>query len=620
MPTWPRHAKNRPAGSFPGRALLRRSARRARARVYRYLACMDEATPVITGLNEALEGRYRIERELGEGGMATVYLAHDERHNRHVALKVLKPALAAVVGAERFLAEIETTAKLQHPHILPLFDSGDADGFLFYVMPYVDGQTLQERIDREKQLPVAEALAIATAAAHALQAAHEAGVVHRDIKPSNILLSRGEPLVADFGIALAVGSAGARLTETGLSVGTPRYMSPEQATGDQEVGPSSDIFALACVLYEMLVGEPPYAGTSVHAILGKLIQGAPVSAAAVRKSIPPNVDAAIRRALERLPADRFREVGDFAKALADPSFRHGEAAGGSERTEGRWRLATFVLGAVTLALAVHWMWTPSGAGAPAQTLRLSIVLPEPQARSLGTMAVSRDGSMLVYEGPSGDGPHQLWLRRFSELNATPLPGTATGLHPSFSPDGREISYMDRGTRQSRDNRLMITSIEGGVPRVLHEPIRGYPHWGTDGYVYYMDVATGGISRISAAGGSVQEITERQEGDRTPHYNPFYVAGGDAVLFVANTGDTPDMRAVDLSSGEITTLLTSGARPHYLDSGHLVYLTPSGDLMVATFDAGEMKLTGVGVPVARGLEFNRVRVRASRYRRRERGWR
>ena len=226
MPTWPRHAKNRPAGSFPGRALLRRSARRARARVYRYLACMDEATPVITGLNEALEGRYRIERELGEGGMATVYLAHDERHNRHVALKVLKPALAAVVGAERFLAEIETTAKLQHPHILPLFDSGDADGFLFYVMPYVDGQTLQERIDREKQLPVAEALAIATAAAHALQAAHEAGVVHRDIKPSNILLSRGEPLVADFGIALAVGSAGARLTETGLSVGTPRYMSP----------------------------------------------------------------------------------------------------------------------------------------------------------------------------------------------------------------------------------------------------------------------------------------------------------------------------------------------------------------------------------------------------------
>ena len=190
--------------------------------------------------------------------MANVYLADDIKHERKVALKVLKPELAAVVGAERFLTEIKTTANLQRPHILPLFDSGEADTFLFYVMPYVEGETLQLRIDREKQLPVDEALGIATAIANALQTAHDHGVVHRDIKPANILLSRGEPLVADFGIALAVGAAGgSRLTATGLSVGTPFYMSPEQATGDQLLGPASDTYALACVLYEMLVGEPP---------------------------------------------------------------------------------------------------------------------------------------------------------------------------------------------------------------------------------------------------------------------------------------------------------------------------------------------------------------------------
>ncbi len=203
----------------------------------------------IARLNAALEGRYTIERELGEGGMANVYLADDLKHERKVALKVLKPELAAVVGAERFLAEIKTTANLQHPHILPLHDSGEADGFLFYVMPYVEGETLQGRIDREKQLPVDEAVALASKVAGALQHAHEHGVIHRDIKPGNILLQGGEPVVADFGIALAVGAAGSRLlTETGLSLGTHYYMSPEQATGDQAVGASSETFALCSVL------------------------------------------------------------------------------------------------------------------------------------------------------------------------------------------------------------------------------------------------------------------------------------------------------------------------------------------------------------------------------------
>jgi serine/threonine protein kinase len=284
---------------------------------------MTESDP-IARLNAALEGRYRIESELGEGGMATVYLADDIKHERKVALKVLKPELAAVVGAERFLAEIKTTANLQHPHILPLFDSGEADTFLFYVMPYVQGETLRERIDREKQLGVEEAIALTRKVADALDYAHENGVVHRDIKPGNILLSqRGEPLVADFGIALAVAQAGGgRITETGLSLGTPHYMSPEQATGDRDVDPRSDLYALGCVLYEMLAGEPPFSAPTGQAILAKILTMDPPSITMARKTVPPNVSVALAKSLEKLPADRFASVAEFAAALGDQNFTY----------------------------------------------------------------------------------------------------------------------------------------------------------------------------------------------------------------------------------------------------------------------------------------------------------
>ena len=284
--------------------------------------------------NAALEGRYAIERELGEGGMATVYLADDIKHNRKVALKVLKPELAAVVGAERFLAEIETTANLTHPHILPLHDSGEADEFLFYVMPYVEGDTLKDRLDREHQLPVDDAVQIATDMAEALDYAHRQGVIHRDIKPANVLLLEGKPVISDFGIALAVGAAGGgRLTETGLSLGTPHYMSPEQATGDQAVGASADTYALGSVLYEMLVGEPPYPGTTAQAVLGKIIAGKAVSVTEHRSSVPANVDAAVRKAIERLPADRFTSALEFTKVLGRSQLppRHGRRRGGLRR-------------------------------------------------------------------------------------------------------------------------------------------------------------------------------------------------------------------------------------------------------------------------------------------------
>src|SRR5512134_1598796 len=269
-------------------------------------------TAVPPRLTTALADRYRIERELGAGGMATVYLAQDLKHARKVAIKVLRPELAAVLGAERFVQEIKTTAALSHPHILPLFDSGEAAGFLYYVMPYIEGETLREKLNRETQFGVDEAVRIAREVADALDYAHRHGVIHRDIKPENILLHDGRPMVMDFGIALAVSAAaGGRMTETGLSLGTPHYMSPEQATADKTITARSDIYSLASVLYEMLAGEPPHTGGSAQAIIMKIIAEPVVAVTTLRKSVPSNVAAAVAKALEKVPADRFESAKAF---------------------------------------------------------------------------------------------------------------------------------------------------------------------------------------------------------------------------------------------------------------------------------------------------------------------
>ena len=271
---------------------------------------------VPSALAEALSDRYVIERELGHGGMATVYLAHDLRHDRDVALKVLRPELTAILGRERFLNEVRLTAKLDHPHILTLIDSGETDGFLWYVLPFIRGESLRQRIQRERQLGVDEALAITRQIAGALDYAHARGVIHRDIKPENILLHEGEAMLTDFGIALAVKEAGgSRLTETGLSLGTPSYMSPEQATGDRALDARSDVFSLGAVLYEMLAGEPPHTGATVQAVIAKLLTERPTSLRIVRDTVPEAVDIAVARALAKIPADRFSSAGEFATQL-----------------------------------------------------------------------------------------------------------------------------------------------------------------------------------------------------------------------------------------------------------------------------------------------------------------
>jgi len=305
-------------------------------------------------LSAALSVRYSIERELGEGGMATVYLAEDLKHHRQVAIKVLKPALGQALGADRFLREIETTANLRHPHILPLFDSGGADDLLYYVMPYVEGETLRERLKRETQLPVDEALGIAAEVADALGHAHARGVVHRDIKPENILLEGGHAVVADFGIARAVDAAGGEhLTETGLSLGTPTYMSPEQAAAESEPDARSDQYALGCVLFEMLAGRPPFTGTSVGAVARQHIAVEPPPLSALRPAVPAPVAEAVRKALAKDPTDRFGDLGQFRDALRVSAGAGEGAASVRERRGRRVRTAGVAAGVVAVvAVAV----------------------------------------------------------------------------------------------------------------------------------------------------------------------------------------------------------------------------------------------------------------------------
>jgi serine/threonine-protein kinase len=270
----------------------------------------------LSRLKEGLHGRYTIERELGEGGMAVVFLAKDERHDRHVALKVLRPELASEIGAERFLREIKIAAGLTHPHILPLYDSGEVDRFLFYVMPNMEGRSLREKLLHQKQLPLEEALRITHEIASALDYAHRHGVVHRDIKPENILLHEGAALVADFGIGKAVSSAGSRITHSGLVVGTPAYMSPEQASAEHEIDGRSDLYSLACVLYEMLTGEQPYTGPTAQAVISKRFIS-PIPHVRVVRDVPDAVDEAVTRSLARNPIDRFDTAMEFAGALSD---------------------------------------------------------------------------------------------------------------------------------------------------------------------------------------------------------------------------------------------------------------------------------------------------------------
>ena len=583
---------------------------------HQFSAVMSDALPRLT---HALADRYRIERELGAGGMATVYLARDVKFDREVALKVLRPELGAVLGPERFLEEIRITARLDHPHILTLIDSGVADGLLYYVMPYVRGESLRERLRRETQLGLDDAFAIAKQVASALDFAHRHGVVHRDLKPENILLQEGEAMLADFGIALAVSeSGGERITQTGLSLGTPGYMSPEQATGDRTIDARSDVYSLAAVVYEMISGELPIRGATAQAMIARLLTEAPTPLHVLRASVSPEAEAAVARALAKTPSDRFATAGEFVAALSAraPSYATPEAARASSvapAVPSRPRSRALMVGVALLLIAgavAGWRWTrlrpvvlvfdrvESLTNDPGLEIQPDV---SPQG-NLVAYAAGGLGSMRVYVRPitggraialAEDGAPQQSMPRWSPTGdrvafqmgggisvAPALGGTVSTLVSSelgrgirsltWSQDGSEISW-------SRDDSLFATVVSDGTTRAIGAA-RGLHScdWSSSGRWIacasgnsesvgltptFGNAAPSNLVVIPAAGGEAVVIS----GGGFEHLSPRFLPGEEVVLFISNRQGPRDLYSARIdASGRLLGepyRLTTGLAAH-----------------------------------------------------------
>ena len=556
-------------------------------------------------LAAALGDRYRVERELGHGGMAVVFLAEDLKHRRPVAIKVLKPELSAAVGSERFLREIEIAATLQHPHILPLFDSGQVPTgpFLYYVMPFVEGETLRSRLERERQLPVADAVRIAADVADALEYAHRHGAVHRDIKPENILLHDGRPVVADFGIALAVQHAGGtRMTQTGMSLGTPQYMAPEQAMGDKVVDHRVDIYALGAVTYEMLCGEPPFVGPSSQAIVARVMTEKPRPVRSLRDTVPAHIADAVHTALQKLPADRFASAAEFARALQTPEYRPlASAAVEQDRGESGARMsrATLVLGGLALAFAglAAWGWLrPTADPTPRTAWLLPVPLPDSAAVTSG-FSLSDDGATLVYGG--GDARHRrIWARRADAPAPVPVEGTDGGINPAISPDGRRIAFRGTG------GRILVVPIDGGEPAVVADSVllAGQPAWLDDEHLVFPN--QNGLERAAISGGPREPVTQLAAGEGL-HSGASVLPDGAGIVFIVQPegdGSVLSARVAVTKPGGGHVILMPGALARYAHPGHLLVLRADGALVAVPFDAARRTVgaarrvvSGVAVP-------------------------
>ena len=429
-------------------------------------------TDAFTRLSTALADRYHLKAVLGAGGMATVYRGEDLKHHREVAIKVLKPELAQVLGAERFLREIEISARLHHPHILPLFDSGDADGFLFYTMPLVEGESLRDRLIREKQLPIEDALGIALQVADALGYANEQGIVHRVVKPENILLERGHALVADFGIARAIPpGAGQTLTAGIMAIGTPAYMSPEQAAGEKGLDGRSDMYALGCVLYEMLAGQPPFTGPTVESVVHQHLAAPAPSVSAIRAMVPQSVTAALQRAMAKSPSDRFRHVGQFADALREGERRLREGNGTGTPTKARQPLLRGfgVLLALVAGAALAWIgWRVLRPGERSLSLTgQRQITREPELEI--QVAVSPDGREVAYASGYPGSTH-IKVRDVAGGRSRSLTGDWGGeqINPHWTPDGLSIRFEHVRATANHAGGVWIVPRMGG-PAVAAGP-------------------------------------------------------------------------------------------------------------------------------------------------------
>jgi serine/threonine-protein kinase len=571
----------------------------------------------MTRLIAALTDRYLIERELGAGGMATVYLAQDLKHDRKVAIKVLRPELAAVIGAERFLREIKTIATLQHPHILGLIDSGEVQGTAYYVMPFVEGESLRDRLRREKQLPIADAVRIATEVAGALDYAHRHGVIHRDIKPENVMLHDGSALVADFGIALAVSHAGggARMTETGMSLGTPHYMSPEQAMGEREITARSDVYALGCVTYEMLTGDPPFTGSTAQAIIAKVMTEKPVPLQRQRERVPDAVEDAVLTALEKLPADRFASAAEFAAALRGtpgPATTRIGAGARSTRVSGGhagWRArlrdpVVLGLGAVAIAAALLAAWTRRTApSAPAPVVRFTLpAAPSGRTSSLGynSLAVSLDGRSLVYLGQGDGRRQQLMFRAMDDTRPRPLPGTEDAGHPIFSPDGRWVAFI-------RGNQLYKIAVDGPAPQLLGTApgtFNGFS-WSSSGVL----VVSGNTAlyTVPEGGGPARLLSDSSHAAGEQYRDgPLVLDDAHSVIYSSWPGSSPGSARIaiaPLGPGKATILDLKGVTPLGVVDGTLVYITAAGVMMGVPIDVAKRRLLGPPVQLIDNVSIN-----------------
>ena len=561
-------------------------------------------------LTSALAGRYEIVREIGAGGMATVYLARDLRHDRDVALKLLKPELGAVLGVERFLSEIKTTAKLQHPHILPLLDSGDASGLLFYVMPYVEGESLRARLERERQLPIPEAVRIAKEVASALDYAHRHGVIHRDIKPENILLHDGQALVADFGIALAVQSAGGqRMTQTGLSLGTPQYMSPEQAMGEKGVDARSDIYALGAVTYEMLAGDAPFTGSSVQAIVAKVLSERPTPLHTLRDTVPAGVEEAVFTALAKLAADRFGTAHEFAEALAGKGATSAHIAA-APRAGQRARMAPRELAAWTsvVVVAAAFAWTRLEEPAPVEAPVVRAVLDLPAGTTIDPtlagsgIAISPKGDAIAYNARSLSGGTQSYIRRSDALVARSMAGptgsTISARNMAFSPNGQYLAFTE-------GNVLSKVLVEGGAATTLTTGLGATtPYgltWAPNDTIYVGSFA--GLFAVPASGGKSTLISARN-GPLLRHGSrwPLALSDGKTLLLVASrsSSDVPRLAVYDIPSDSAAILDLQVASPLGVLDDKLVYVAPDGLIMAVGFDRRTNRPVGASIPLEEGI--------------------
>ena len=550
-------------------------------------------------VSKALAGRYDVEREVGRGGMATVYLARDLKHDRRVALKMLNPELGAVLGVERFLAEIKMTANLQHPNLLPLFDSGEADGHLYYVMPYLEGESLRHRLDRESQLPVEEAMQITIAVANALDYAHAHGVVHRDLKPENILLQHGQPVVADFGIALAISNAGgARVTQTGLSLGTPQYMSPEQAAGDRVIDGRSDIYSLGAILYEMLAGEPPHSGNTVQAIIAKVLTERPRGVRTRRDTVPAHVERAIDKALAKLPADRFGSAHQFVDALKQPTagvdadiqspFRPAVQT----RIAPAGRQALLIGGGVVLALlgtVAGFTLGRRAASRPERIVRFGFDLPigSPAAFTFfgSGASLSPDGRQIVYVGPP-TATGAIWVRDLDADADRLVAGSIDGFRPRFSPDGRWIIWYNAG-------RLtwFRTPVGGGLvtPIVRAMGPRGFDWYTPDSIVYSrQDLDAGGHLLVATMNGDTARfLVGDSSAASIAQADPVVAPDGQTILFVSRrhsgTGNQDELAYATLDDRRVHVIPVAARNVIGYAVGAIVYAQADGAIMALPFD-------------------------------------